>query len=166
MKDLMEIASECMVMLDDLGIEYGNVVDWSVNTRAKNRWGQCRKLPNGNFTINISSRLLEDDISFDSVADTVLHELIHTVDGCFNHGEQWQRIAHKVNVVYGYNIKRCSTADEKGVEEIYSAPKPIKHQFRCVCCGKVYSRTRDSKFTKNYENYRCGVCGGEFEKLL
>ena len=56
---------------------------------------------------------------------------------------------------------------EKGIVEIYEQqPKAIKHQFRCKCCGKVYSRTRESNFTKNYQNYRCGVCNGEFDKLF
>lgn len=166
MKDLFEVAEKCMVMLDDLGIEYGYILKWEINTRAKQRWGQCKRVVGG-YTINISSRLLADDVSDKSVEDTVLHELIHTVDGCFNHGEKWKRIASQVNYAYGYNIKRCSSAEEKGIVEITEKqPKAIKHQFKCKCCGKVYSRTRESNFTKNWKDYRCGVCNGEFDKLF
>ena len=42
MKDLKKLANQCMAELDAIGVQYGNVVLWEVNTRAKNRWGQCR----------------------------------------------------------------------------------------------------------------------------
>ena len=37
MKDLMKLAKECMSELDAIGVKYGNVVEWKVNTRAKSR---------------------------------------------------------------------------------------------------------------------------------
>lgn len=42
MKDLKKLANQCMAELDAIGVQYGNVISWEVNTRAKNRWGQCR----------------------------------------------------------------------------------------------------------------------------
>ena len=47
MKDLKKLANECMAELDAIGIQYGNVISWEVNTRAKNRWGQCRYIGGG-----------------------------------------------------------------------------------------------------------------------
>lgn len=166
MKDLMAIASECMVMLDDLNIEYGNITKWEVNTRAKNRWGQCRKLPNGDFSINISSVLLEDDVDIQSVETTVLHELLHSVKGVKGHGPEWKRLADKVNKAYGYNIKRCTSSEEKGIAPIQTTPKTVKHKFVCTDCGQTIERLKESKFTKDYNKYRCGVCHGKFEKIF
>ena len=39
MKDLKKLANQCMAELDAIGVQYGNVISWEVNTRAKNRWG-------------------------------------------------------------------------------------------------------------------------------
>ena len=43
MKDLKMVANECMSMLENVGIEYGNITKWEINTRAIKRWGQCKK---------------------------------------------------------------------------------------------------------------------------
>ena len=155
-----------MVELDDIGIQYAEVIHWEVNTRAKKRWGLCTHNPDGSCTISISSRLLADDVAVDGAINTIIHELLHTCKGGHGHGETWKRLADKVNRAYGYNIKRCSSAEEKGVEPIEDIPQAIKYQFKCKDCGQVYSRTRASKFTKNWQRYRCGCCGGEFIKIF
>lgn len=166
MRNLIELANECMVELDEIGIQYAETIYWEINTRAKKRWGLCKYNSNGSYTISISSRLLADDVAVDGAINTIIHELLHTCKGCMNHGENWKREANKVNRAYGYNIKRCSSAEEKGVEPIESMPKAIKHQFRCKECGKVYSRMKESNFTKHWEHYRCGCCNGEFIKIF
>lgn len=166
MKDLIELANECMAELDEIGIEYAEIIHWEVNTRAKKRWGLCKHNTDDSYTISISYRLLTDNVADDGAINTIIHELIHTVVGCMNHGENWKREANKVNRAYGYNIKRCSSAEEKGVEPIENIPKAVKYQFKCKDCGKIYSRTRASKFTNNWQNYRCGVCNGEFIKIM
>ena len=44
MKDLQMIATECIRDLNAIGIyPHCKAKDFSVNTRAKKRWGQCRK---------------------------------------------------------------------------------------------------------------------------
>lgn len=47
MRDLTAYAIECMTELDNIGIEYGNIIEFTVNTRAKKRWGQCKAVPGG-----------------------------------------------------------------------------------------------------------------------
>lgn len=166
MKDLMMLAYECMEKLDAIGIEYAETISWQVNTRAKKRWGLCKRYPDGTYMISISSRLLADDVADDGAINTIIHELLHSCKNGHGHGAGWKSLAAQVNRAYGINIKRCSSADEKGVEPLESVPKAIKYQFRCKDCGKVYSRTRASRFTKNWQNYRCGHCGGKFTKEI
>lgn len=44
MKDLQMIANECIRDLNAIGIyPHCKAKDFSVNTRAKSRWGQCKK---------------------------------------------------------------------------------------------------------------------------
>lgn len=165
MKDLLKLAVECMNELDAIGVKYGNVVEWKVNTRAKKRWGQCRyRISTNDYSINISNELLADNVSDRAVKDTIFHELIHTVDGCMNHGIKWQNIADLVNDCYGYNIKRCTSENEKGVK-LTRTEKIYKYQFVCLGCGQTIKRQKMSEFVKNYHNYRCGKCNGKFAPI-
>lgn len=166
MKDLQVIAKQCMRELDVLGIEYGEIVSFEVNKRAKKRWGQCKVVSRNKYSINISYRLLEDDAPMIALKNTVIHEILHTCNGCWNHGETWKNHADKVNRVYGYGIKRCSSAEEKGIKEIKEDPKKIKHRFVCKGCGQTVDRMRESKFTKYHTLYRCGRCGCKFDKVF
>ena len=146
MRNLDEYTIRCMEELDAVGIEYGNIIGVKVNTRAKKRWGQCRAVPGG-YLIDISSVLLDERNDEQGLKETIIHELLHSCKGCMNHGENWKRLAAKVNRAYNYNIKRCSTADDKGVQE---ETKPISlhtvnYVIKCNKCGYTY---------------RCGCCGG------
>lgn len=161
MRNLDEYAILCMEELDAIGIEYGNIVEFKVNTRAKKRWGQCRAIPGG-YSINISVVLLDERNDEQGLKETIIHELLHSCKGCMNHGENWKRLAAKVNRAYGYNIKRCSSAEDKGVQE-ETRPvnvRIVNYIIKCNKCGHTYTRTRMSKLIQRPERYRCGHCGG------
>lgn len=160
MRDLQQYARECLKELDAIGIEYGSITEFVVNTRARKRWGLCKPVPGG-FQISISSVLLDERNDETGLKNTIIHEILHTCKGCLNHKENWKRVAHKVNVAYGYNIKRTSSASEKGVLEETRPPVPANYVVECECCGHTYTRTKKSKLITNTKRYRCGVCGGQ-----
>ena len=165
MKDLNAIANACMQKLDALDIRYGNIDRFDVNTRAKKRWGQCKAKPGRMYAININHRLLQDDVPMKAVEETVLHELIHTCEGCMDHGPRWKAIVAKVNRAYGYNIKRANSADEKMIN--YRPDETdIKYAVICTRCGHVVYRNRMSNFVRHPENYRCATCHGEFRRVI
>lgn len=160
MKDLIFFANQCINELEAIDVPINNVVEWTVNTRAKGRWGQCRR-KNGKYSINISSRLLEDDVTEKALKDTIVHELLHTIDGCMNHGTKWLMYAELVNDCYNYNVKRTSTDSDKGIDTKAEKMKS-KYVFKCESCGQVVARDRASNFTKNYSNYGCARCHKPF----
>lgn len=166
MRDLLEYAKICMNELDAIGIKYGNVVRWEINTRAKQRWGQCRKLPDGNYVININKELLKEENSVEGLKDTIIHELLHSCEGGHGHGTIWKKYAEKVNKAYGYNIKRCSSADEKGVERNeLELLNECKYILECCGCGKKFFGNRISKAIQHPENYFCKKCGGDIKRI-
>lgn len=150
-----------MMELDNIGIEYGNIIDFTVNTRAKKRWGQCKTVPGG-YSINISSVLLDERNDEKGLKETILHELLHSCKDCMNHGNSWKQLAQKVNKTYGYNIKRTSSVADKGVLE-ETRPPVINHKVVCLDCGHVYTRTNASKLITNTSHYRCGCCHGKLK---
>jgi len=156
MKDLYTIANECLQELDNIGIEYGTIKEFRINKRAKSFYGQCIKKPEG-FIIEIITDMLADDVPDIELKDTIIHEILHTCENCFNHGKPWKNVADKVNKAYGYNISRLANFEIK----TETKPKVIKYRLHCVGCGQTYERTKKSRFTENPQYYRCGECHGE-----
>ena len=161
MRNLNEYTAQCMKELDAIGVKYGKIVEVKANTRAKKRWGLCKIVPGG-YSIDINAILLDERNSEQGLKETIIHELLHTCKDCMSHNENWKQLATKVNRAYNYNIKRCSTFQEKGVkEEIRPVCTPaINYVIKCNKCGHTYTRARKSKAIQHPERYRCGCCGG------
>ena len=124
MKNFEQLIKECLSDLESIGIKIGKVTKYSINTRAKSRWGQCKQVGNGMYEINISAQLLQDNISDQAAKDTILHEMLHTIDGCMGHKGKWKELAQKVNKeLPQYTIKRVTSSAEKGIETKTANPK-------------------------------------------
>ena len=138
MKDFVFLREQCISEITCLGIELGKIASWSVNRRAKTRWGLCRLKRDGSYEIEIAESLLADDrISEKACKETIIHELLHTCKGCMRHTGKWKQYAELMN---------C-------------AEMAIKYVFTCGGCGATIYRKRDSKFTRNYRHYGCAKCG-------
>ena len=160
MEHFKTLIRECQAELSAIGISYGTVTSWKINTRAKSRWGQCRRLPDGSFEIQISHRLLTGEIDPTAAKKTIIHELLHTVRGCQDHQKRWKLLADRVNKAYpAYHIKRTSSYQEKGLSE----PDTIHQKHYCITCqncGMRSFRQRASRVVTHPEHYRCFKCGG------
>lgn len=164
MKDLLKLADECRKELLSVGITCGNVRTWSVNKRAKARWGLCVKVGKGLFDIQIAEALLQDHVSDQAAKDTIAHELLHTAPGCFKHTGKWKRYANTVNYrLPHYHIKRRTSREEKGIQD--DSPEPVyRYVLMCQQCGKEIKRQRKSAVVEHPEHYRC-VCGGRLVRV-
>ena len=152
-------------------IPYGDVLVLTVNTRAKSRWGLCKKIPHG-WEIEISDRLLVKDVSEYALMDTLLHEILHTCKGCQNHGKLWKEYAKRLNNKFCYNIKRCTSAEEKGLDT--RRINTAKYRITCTRCGCENLYLRRSRVVQLIEakpissRCSCGRCGShnfKFEVL-
>lgn len=157
MKNLQKLADECIAELEAVGITVKPTISWSVNTTAKQRWGQCETLISGDFySISISQRLLRDDLEDFAAKQTIVHEILHAISGDCGHMGAWAVMAAKVNrLLPQYNITRLTSSEEKGIER---DPADYKYVIRCSCCGQMYMRHRTCKLVERPEVYRCGSC--------
>ena len=161
MKDLQKLANECIADLTAARMRIRTVRNWIIGTNKKNLWGLCQTVGDGVFDISISEILLQDDVDDQQVKNTIAHELLHTVEGCMNHGRYWHKLARLVNErCPQYNIKDRTSAEEKGIHIEY------KYILRCTKCGAQAGRHRRSRFVDHPENYICSKCGGKFERIL
>ena len=160
MKDLNKLANECIADLLSARMRLRTVRNWKIGTKSKRQWGLCETVGDGVFDISISETLLQDDVDDQATKNTIAHELLHTVDGCMNHGRYWHKLARLVNErCPGYQIQARTTAEDKGIEIEY------RYEFRCKSCGAIAGRLKKSRFVEHYERYICARCGGKFERI-
>lgn len=163
MKDIWKLYDICVNQLDSIGIVYSIVDNIVVNRRAKAMWGRCTDIGN-RYKIEISVSLLEDNVDDMATLNTLMHELLHTCDGCMNHGAKWKEYANMVNNTYGYSIKRCTSAKEKGLKEREHDYHFIVH---CNQCNYDWKYQRYTKTVKSCEHNRATCsCGGRDFKVI
>ena len=93
---------------------------------------------------------------------TIIHELIHTIPGCMNHGSKFQRICYLVNKKYPqYKLQTATGAEDFGIQ--LDEPTP-KYKIICKCCGKEYLYQRKPKL--NINMYKCSKCGKSNLELI
>lgn len=163
MKNLNNLLQEAKDDLASLGVEYGNVGTISVNNRLKRAWGRCIK--HGNYyAIQINPQLVLDTTSDQAAMDTIMHELIHTCEGCMNHGTNFKKLGNLVSI-YGYTIQRCTSAEDKGLTSYKNTPGYVKYTLTCEKCGTVNKYARKTKlitYIQNHDSrrfrYMCSKC--------
>ena len=156
MKDINKIYKECLDMIEN----HPDRASWGrldlpgeivVNTRAKTRWGCVKKRAGVPYRLEISSRLLDDNVADFPAYNTMLHEIIHCFATCYQHGPEWKKIAAAVNKEYGYKIKRASDYSE------YVKRPEGKYRATCKGCGQIFYRDRKPAQAEGYTHRGCGM---------
>ncbi|CRH92175.1 SprT-like family protein [Peptoniphilus asaccharolyticus DSM 20463] len=152
---LLKVKSE----IEQLGIQVGKIKPSVKLTSNKTTLGTCNKLNNSDFDFEI--RITKYIANEQALKNTIAHEILHSVKGCFNHQKKWKAMAEKVNSKYGYNITRLGDISEANV-------KP-KYIVVCKNCGLEYKYFKKGKVIKyleaNSKNIKCGKCRGELELI-
>lgn len=125
-----------------------------------------RRTKHGSLIIN--GQYIKHHSNPDSFHSTLAHETIHTLVGCFNHGDNFKWAGRKLMSVYnGLIIGRTSMdpgyiayLNQKQTSE--STPQN-KYKIICSNCGQIFYRQRLSKVVKNPGSFRCGKCRGNLK---
>lgn len=161
MKDLDFYTRYAKSILDSLNIPY---VDCpvSVNPRLK-VWGKhwCTRGRNNttyNHRIELNKVLVLDTTEDDALMDTLIHEYLHSCPNCQCHTGMWKYYANMVNEKYHYNIQRCTSYEEKGIEP---AIANCNWEVSCPNCNHKWGFARKSNAVKgalaNHE-MGCPIC--------
>ena len=162
-KLLDSLLEECTNICVSADIKVGKVVSIIVNEKLCNAWGRCIFPCNSSgFTIELNKDLLKESVPISSIKKVILHELCHTVPDGDGHKKGWKKAVEKLKP-FGYQLTRCSSAKELRVPE--KSNDEYKYVFRCQGCGILIRRFKASKFVRNYGRYKCGMCGGKFERI-
>lgn len=173
-QELLEAyVQHALEMLQLLNIEPHVLSKISINKRASSFWGKVRRRYNrqtGEFIymMEINQALVklawdqcekenpQYSCTFKPLLTVILHEWLHCVDGCLDHGRKWQTLATKVNTMYGYNISRTSSAEDLGLELDFA--ETYKYVLECPVCHTKTGRNTMSRAVKHPENYSCYAC--------
>ncbi|MBP3503351.1 MAG: SprT-like domain-containing protein [Clostridia bacterium] len=181
---LQALFNECKTELKNIGIDLNNKIigriTINIAKRNCNRYGCCKQeLPDESskyiekigrkyyvryaifkkHTIEISKWVM--DLNNDIIKNTIMHEIIHCLPNCNNHGEEFKKYAQYINSKLNYNISRVG--DKK--QDLANSNIEIKKEYynykiKCKNCDYFFYRKRlNTNFTKKY---RCGKCGGKF----
>ena len=159
-RELNILVINLIKQLKGIGIPISNnISEIKINNRAKARFGACKvkkSILGKSFMIEISSEILECDTKM--ISEVIIHELLHTCPGCFNHGKKWKLHASKVESLLGYRIKTTQKYEDFGLDRP-EQKEEVKYVVKCTGCGAEFHRKRLCKLVKNPEKYRCGKCG-------
>lgn len=159
---LQKLSKQAIKECKECGIPIKEDVPISISTRATKRYGVCKKR-DGKMSIEISSFLFEaKDIG---VLETIIHEYLHTCDGCMNHGPKWKGYADKMNKKFGYSISRVSSRESRGLKVQTVEDFPYVLECTNPKCTNVVKRMKMSKTIQEYQRYRCGRCGSPFKRV-
>ena len=179
--------NQCVEELKSIGIDIQETrkigtIDISISKRNNKRYGCCKQEDPDTKTkyiekvgrrkivkyekfnkhyIEISPWVLELDEEI--IKNTIMHEIIHCLPNCNNHGEYFKKYAQYINETLGYNISRVGNKKEdyqkSNIE--YKEKEQFNYHIQCTNCGQSFYRKRlNRNFTRKY---RCGKCGSSFK---
>lgn len=134
-------------------------------SKAKSYWAQISKSqsfnPNErNFRIRIGGlfNLIEDrNMQLHRLQECMIHELIHTIPKCNNHGRNFKLMAMRIAYKYPqYNVQRETACEDFG---IITYKRPKKYVIKCPICGKEYYYCKKPKY--HVSLYKCTHCGSD-----
>lgn len=179
--------TQCLIELASIGIDMKNQelignIDIKLTTRASKRYGCCKqedpdkryktitkrsghkiikyeKFQNHHIEISSWVMRLNDNI----IKNTIMHELIHCIPFCNNHGREFKKYANYINKKLEYHITTKGNVQEdyKASQLRYEQKNNYKYKIICQNCGQVIYRKR---FNPNLiKKYRCGECRGKLK---
>ena len=181
---LIDLYEECIKELKSIGIyvldQSNGEISITLAKRNNKRYGCCKQeLPDkitkyyekirgrryaryakyNKHTIEISKWVMELDDNI--IKNTIIHELIHCMPYCSNHGEQFKKYAGYINTKLGYNISRVGNKKDDLKKSNVEYNEEIKYNYMVVCekCNQTFYRQRIKR--NLITRYRCGKCCGK-----
>ncbi len=184
-EQLQKIYFKCLQELKQIGIDFQDetkigTIEIALSNRSQKRYGVCKQEDPDVTTRYVEKRGRKKVIKYakykkhkieistwvmqlneDIIKNTIIHELIHCIPNCNNHGNDFKQYARYINDKLGYNIKTVGNKkDDYGKSNIeYQEKLTYKYKIQCKNCGQIFYRNR---ICKNFiQKYRCAICNGK-----
>ena len=182
---LKELYLECLDELERINIDLKDEnqvgkIDINIAKRKTKRYGCCKQEePDKNTAYRIKRKICYNkfnvhhieiskwvmDLNDEIIKNTIIHELIHCLPYCNNHGRVFKSYASLINKKLGYKITRAGNKREdfKKSNIEFNEEDNYKYKISCSKCGYIYYRKR---LVRNFlKKYQCGICRGRLQIL-
>ena len=147
-----ELIQDCILKLNAINIPISNSILFKENT-GYSRYGYCKRIKNRetDFVIAINKWFVDDV----DIISTIMHELVHTIDGCYNHGNLFHKYLKEINSKY--NIKISVIGNHKLQDRAYKNKGIRRNVFKvedynpetmvimyCPKCNNTFAIKRSS----------------------
>ena len=151
-------------MCRDCNIPYRNITEIKLNNRLSKSWGRCLTKNHKDFWIEIQGKFAQERFSTENqVMEVICHEIIHTCEGCWNHGELFHSYGQRLTEKYGIHVATTAGAEQLTIDSI-AWKNSFRYMVACPC-GNSYSHDRMCDLIRNPQLYKCSKCGGNFERI-
>ena len=137
--------------------------------KSKSYWAKIgfkKNLPGYFLRIGgLFSMIPNEDLAQTRFQSTIIHELIHTIPGCMNHGRKFHYICNLVNRRYPeYQLQTSTDPKSFGIEEEALEIRKPKYKIICLNCGKEYIYYKKPRY--HISDYSCSKCHKDMLKLV
>lgn len=150
--EVQKILKQSIELLRKIDIPISKNIDNILyfNNKYKRTLATCNKI-NNTYVIEINSHILNSNKKL--LEEIIIHELLHTIKGCYNHSPLFKKYCNKVNKLYDYDIDTLYDSNRIIYDDINI------YEIKCSSCNKKYHFYSMSDKVKNTNKYSCS-CGG------
>lgn len=132
---------------------------WNIKVgHSRSSWGTIYLSERG-FRLTISNcfnEIKDENKAYNKFMSTLIHELIHTIPGCWDHKYKFQVVADLVNAKYPhFNICRATSMRDFGINK---QRRDYSWVVYCSDCNQTYKYRRQPKYSDCIKLCRCGRC--------
>lgn len=153
---LKRLFEESKQEVESIGIKLKKGITIKIATRQCKRYGVCKHKKN----IEVSGWIFNLDDK--QIKNTIIHEILHTLDDTRGHNYKWKWYASKVNKELGYDIARLGSTKNDfaklGLEDKRAELCGYKYEIVCDGCGITSYRNRLSEHQRKLHNNGCYTC--------
>jgi len=160
MNKFIKIANVVRKELSELGYSEieSNKYSLDFDRRSVNRLGCCSKINENSFNIKLNEKYAKYATDRE-LAGIIMHEFIHSLNNCMNHGADFKLAAQNINSSLGYDITTTKKDINQNYKQMLIDTSVYKYSITCKNCNKINHRQRKSKIINNPQDYKC-KCGG------
>ena len=133
-------------------------------SKARGYWAQIKHVSGNYYELRVSdvfNEITDEHLFHKRLLSCMIHELIHTIPRCWNHGAVFKKIANLVNRYYPeFDVQTGTEGSAFGIAE---EVRPYKYIVRCENCGsesKYYRKPKIWQYlNKKNSPYTCCKCG-------
>ena len=151
-KEARQIVKECCPDFTDPIITFKS-------SKARSYWAYVERKGSNYFWIRVSdvfAEISDETARRESLLETIIHELVHTIPKCMNHKEPWKANCSNVRKKYPqFKLDRTEDMSQFGISEKVRADKYL---ITCTHCGHTWNYKRKPKWIDRADYCMCPYC--------